>query len=482
MDARNFTARKSVPALVPLGILIAAVRLGDVVAYVAAGLASCWLVSALDYPAPFEPQILALMGAIAAASLCLAHLDGYAPGSVRKLWGRLLRRGLATLAGVAAASLCLSLVPEERALIPAWPLAWFMISMVLMALGHGLLSVAVRHWAATGRMSRRVAVVGVNEFSESFLTRAASHPDEGVEVVGVYRDQEDKPELSRHAGHRVRGTIEDVVLESRRDRIDAIVLAMPLTQPARIAHARRVLASVVGDVYVTTGLAGLKFQAGDLQAIAATPVVNVRRRPLTPWQVLQKNIFDRAAGALLLVALSAGLLAIAILIKLDSPGPVLFRQPRLGFNNRMFTVYKFRTMHHHAADLMADRQTTRDDPRITRVGRFLRKLSLDELPQLLNVLNGSMSLVGPRPHAPNTKAAGVLFQDGVAEYAVRHRVKPGITGWAQANGWRGETHTHEQIEQRVAHDLYYIDNWSLKLDIQILFLTVLREINSKTAF
>jgi len=171
-----------------------------------------------------------------------------------------------------------------------------------------------------------------------------------------------------------------------------------------------------------------------------------------------------------------------LLIKLDSPGPVLFRQPRLGFNNVMFTVYKFRTMQHGAADLLADKQTTRGDPRITRVGRILRKLSLDELPQLFNVLGGSMSLVGPRPHAPNTKAGDTLFHDAVAEYALRHRVKPGITGWAQVSGWRGETKTLEQIEQRVACDLYYIDNWSLKFDIRIIFLTLVREINSSTAF
>jgi lipopolysaccharide/colanic/teichoic acid biosynthesis glycosyltransferase len=161
---------------------------------------------------------------------------------------------------------------------------------------------------------------------------------------------------------------------------------------------------------------------------------------------------------------------------------VLFRQPRLGFNNRMFLCYKFRTMHHGMADLLADRQTTRDDPRITRIGRYLRKLSVDELPQLFNVLNGTMSLVGPRPHAPNTKAADRLFAEVVQQYALRHRVKPGITGWAQVNGWRGETRTVDQIEQRVKFDLFYIENWSVLLDLRILVMTVLREVASRQAF
>jgi lipopolysaccharide/colanic/teichoic acid biosynthesis glycosyltransferase len=173
---------------------------------------------------------------------------------------------------------------------------------------------------------------------------------------------------------------------------------------------------------------------------------------------------------------------LAMGIRLDSKGPILFRQPRLGFNNRMFTCYKFRTMYANMTDVKADRQTTRSDPRITRVGRWMRKFSLDELPQLFNVMNGTMSLVGPRPHAPNTKAADRLFSEVVQQYAVRHRVKPGITGWAQVNGWRGETKTVEQIENRVRCDLFYIDNWSLLFDVKIVAMTILREIYSENAF
>ena len=163
--------------------------------------------------------------------------------------------------------------------------------------------------------------------------------------------------------------------------------------------------------------------------------------------------------------------AIALAIKFDSPGRVLFKQKRQGFNNNPFEVWKFRTMHAHLEKPDCIVQVTKDDPRVTRRGRFLRRTSLDELPQLFNVLRGEMSIVGPRPHAAATKAQGHLFEDIVDSYAARHRVNPGITGWAQVNGWRGETNTVEDIQKRVEHDLYYIDNWSIWLDLVIVART-----------
>jgi lipopolysaccharide/colanic/teichoic acid biosynthesis glycosyltransferase len=176
------------------------------------------------------------------------------------------------------------------------------------------------------------------------------------------------------------------------------------------------------------------------------------------------------------------LAVVALAVKLDSPGPILFRQPRLGLNDRTFTILKFRSMYASSTDIMAARQTSKEDARVTRVGKWLRKLSLDELPQLFNVLSGDMSLVGPRPHAPSTRAGGQLLKDVMAEYVVRHQVKPGITGWAQINGSRGELVTTEDLRRRVTFDLEYIQRWSLWLDIKIVVLTVLREVFSKHAF
>jgi len=196
----------------------------------------------------------------------------------------------------------------------------------------------------------------------------------------------------------------------------------------------------------------------------------------------QKIVLDWTLAALLLVILIVPCLFIAAAIKLDSSGDVFFRQPRVGFRNQRFMIWKFRTMQSTVSDLGGTQLTARGDPRITRVGNWLRKWSIDEWPQLLNVLAGEMSLVGPRPHPLHAKAGDRLYPDVVPNYARRHLVKPGITGWAQVNGWRGETTTYHHIEQRVAYDLEYIENQSLKLDLWIMLLTVLREIRSKTAF
>jgi lipopolysaccharide/colanic/teichoic acid biosynthesis glycosyltransferase len=177
------------------------------------------------------------------------------------------------------------------------------------------------------------------------------------------------------------------------------------------------------------------------------------------------------------------MLAVAIAIKLDSRGPVFFRQKRYGFNNELIEVFKFRSMYVDQCDVTAAKLVTKDDPRVTRVGRFIRKTSLDELPQLLNVvLKGDLSLVGPRPHALHAKAANQLYDQVVDGYFARHKVKPGITGWAQINGWRGETDTQEKIQRRVEHDLYYIEHWSVFFDLQILAATPLALFKTENAY
>jgi exopolysaccharide biosynthesis polyprenyl glycosylphosphotransferase len=202
-------------------------------------------------------------------------------------------------------------------------------------------------------------------------------------------------------------------------------------------------------------------------------MLHVFDRPISGWSWFIKMAEDYLVAIFVLVILSPLLFLIALAIKLDSRGPILFRQHRQGFNNAPIEIWKFRTMRTDSANPEgAVIQATHHDPRVTRVGRFLRRLSLDELPQLVNVLRGEMSIVGPRPHAPGTRARGQLFEEAVERYAARHRVKPGITGWAQINGWRGETDTLEKIQKRVEHDLYYIDNWSIWLDLLIIVQTI----------
>ncbi len=211
-------------------------------------------------------------------------------------------------------------------------------------------------------------------------------------------------------------------------------------------------------------------------------MIDLYDKPIANWDFVIKSAFDKIVSALALMLFSPLMLAIALAIKLDSSGPIFFRQTRYGFNNEPIEVLKFRSMYTNAADVAAAQLVTKGDARVTRVGRFIRKTSLDELPQLFNVLRGDLSLVGPRPHAPAAKADDRLYTDVVSHYFARHKVKPGMTGWAQVNGWRGETDTSEKIERRVEHDLYYIENWSVLFDLYILALTPLALFKTENAY
>jgi len=407
---------------------------------------------------------------------------GYTLLRLGQLGRSVLDTVLPVLIGWTAVAVSLFMLHGRAMAMPsrAWPFAFAAASGVLLAGHRVVLHQAIRRWRRDGRLVQRVAVVGVNDFSATFLDRLAAQPDAYL-VTGVYDDRQSRiPAHLQHIG--VRGGVDALLSASREERIDVVVVALSLSAADRINDILTRLSSLVVDVFLTTDIAGLRYEGTQFTAIGPNPVISVGERPLKDWRAVKKAVFDRVIGGALLLCAAVPLLVVAVLVKLDSPGPVLFRQPRVGFDNRMFSIFKFRTMHASMTDLLADRQTTRDDPRVTRVGRWLRRFSVDELPQLLNVVQGSMSLVGPRPHAPNTKAANKLFADVVSQYAVRHRVKPGITGWAQVNGWRGETKTEDQVRSRVRFDLDYIQNWSLTLDLKILLLTVFREVHSSTAF
>jgi exopolysaccharide biosynthesis polyprenyl glycosylphosphotransferase len=224
------------------------------------------------------------------------------------------------------------------------------------------------------------------------------------------------------------------------------------------------------------------FSFEDQTSAGSITHIALQRRPMNQWQQICKRLFDIIIGLIAIFLVLPLFLITAAMIKLDSSGPVLFRQPRRGFNNQPFLIFKFRTMHANLSDVMSARQTSRDDPRVTRVGRWLRRLSIDELPQLLNVLRGEMSIVGPRPHTPHTRIDGEMLDQVLVEYLKRYQVKPGITGWAQVNGARGELVKREDLRRRVDYDLKYIQRWSIGFDLKIIALTVTREIISKHAF
>jgi Undecaprenyl-phosphate glucose phosphotransferase len=402
----------------------------------------------------------------------LAYLLGPHRGRVATVGGVVLGASVGTIV------LVLTGVPLSMA--AQWAGMWAVCGGVaLLLLRMATLSI-LRRYQAQGRLARKLAIVGVNNLSAALIERVdMTAPN--TAVVGLYVERDEEAPQSQ-CGVAVLGGLDDLIVHTRVQAIDTIVVAVPLVERARLERICDRLRDVACDVYLTADVVGLHYRASALAEIDGHPVIVVRQRPLKDWQGVQKRAFDLLFGWLFLALAAPAMAAIALAIRFDSPGPVLFRQRRLGFNNNVITVFKFRTMHHQLSDPLANRLTERNDPRVTRLGRILRKLSLDELPQIFNVLSGDMSLVGPRPHALNAKAANRYYGDVVAEYARRHVVKPGITGWAQVSGWRGETRTEEQIRQRVAHDLHYIENWSLGFDLKILWLTFVREVFSRHAF
>ena len=251
----------------------------------------------------------------------------------------------------------------------------------------------------------------------------------------------------------------------------------------RILQMLRKLWVLPSDIRLAAHGNKLRFRPRSYSYVGDMPVLDVVDRPIADWDVIKKSIFDRVIGFLILVALSPLMLLIALAVRLDSPGPIFFRQKRYGFNNQVINIFKFRSLYKDKEDVTGAQQVTRTDSRVTRVGRILRKSSLDELPQLFNVVfYGNLSLVGPRPHTLTAQIQNRAYEVVVDGYFARHRVRPGMTGWAQINGWRGETDTLEKIQRRVEHDLYYIENWSIGLDLYILARTPLALIKHDNAY
>jgi polysaccharide biosynthesis protein PslA len=471
---------KLVPSSGSAHLIVSAICLVSVGGLVASGFLASQACVALGFKATITHQVITTLSATFVTISALRQMGACVPHRQHiqyRLRGALVATGLGTLAAFG----CLALMSAPAPAMRLWLLLWILAAGSLTTMAALISAYFADTRIYTERITRRIAVVGVNSQGASFISRINNDPARATTIIGLYDDGADSAgEVT--CGVPVSGGIADLVARSRWERIDAIVLAFPLFDLDRLTRARAALSSLPFDIYMTGEILDLTCKTSRVDRLGMQPVIKIGSTPLTEWQTLQKGAVDWVFSAILLVVSLPVLLLVALAIRIDSPGPVLFRQQRRGFNNKMFYVFKFRTMYHHMADLTADRQTTRDDPRITPVGRFLRRTSLDEVPQLLNVLRGEMSLVGPRPHAPNTKAGGRLFPDAVADYALRYRVKPGITGWAQINGCRGETRTREQIEQRVAYDLFYIENWSLVLDLKIMVLTAIRELNSKVAF
>jgi polysaccharide biosynthesis protein PslA len=319
--------------------------------------------------------------------------------------------------------------------------------------------------------AQRVAVVGSGESAARLVQWLAATEPRLVDVIGIFEDRSRDRVTDSTLAKMIRGNTSDLIELYKSAPFDKIVIALPHSAEDRLLYLLRRLRQLPVDIALAPDLIGFRSANQGQSEIAGLKLYKLTERPIRGSQRVMKGGIDRLLSAMALLFLSPLLLMVALAIRLDSRGPILFKQPRQGLGDSLFQVYKFRTMRADLGDAIGRQQTQRDDPRVTRLGAWLRRTSIDELPQLLNVLRGEMSLVGPRPHTPHMLIGDKQIFDLVDEYSFRHRVKPGITGLAQVNGYRGAIDTPEHLRARVDYDLYYIDHWSLWLDFKILFRT-----------
>ena len=363
-----------------------------------------------------------------------------------------------------------------------WLVTWFASGALLVMAGRLVAGWYVRKAASSGRLYQRVAIYGSGPLTENLIEELEADNHSIVRIAGIFDDRNDARAPRQIAGYPRLGGLNDLITMSRTKQLDLVVVSLPLAAESRLSSVAGRLSVLPADVKMPARATDLRFSPRTYSRVGSVAMIDLFDKPIADWDHVSKWLFDKIIGSLALVALVPVMLLVALAVKLDSRGPVFFRQKRYGFNNELIEVFKFRSMYVDRCDATASKLVTKNDPRVTRVGQFIRKTSLDELPQLINVVRGNLSLVGPRPHALQAKAAGHLYDEIVDGYFARHKVKPGITGWAQINGWRGETDTEEQITKRIEHDLYYIENWSVFLDLYILLKTPFALLNTERAY
>ena len=352
-----------------------------------------------------------------------------------------------------------------------WAFTTLFSTILLLCLLRVGICLLLHGLARSGRLTRKVILVGAGEQAERLVDKFESKKYPWIQIVGVFDDRADDRVPLKIGNYPVLGNMEQLIEYAREQHCDDILVTLPWTAETRILNILNKLNVLPVCIRLGPDLISTDFPQSRFEYYGGIPMLSVIDKPIDDWKSIVKICEDWIFTLSILILLMPVMLIIALFIKMESPGPVFFRQKRYGFNNQLIKVLKFRTMYIDQQDEDAERLASRDDVRVTRVGKFLRHTSLDELPQFINVLKGEMSVVGPRPHAIKASADGKLYQDVVSEYAVRHKVKPGITGWAQVNGWRGETDTVEKISKRVEHDIYYIENWSPLLDLKIIART-----------
>lgn len=431
-----------------------------------------YIIGVLHLTDPFNAYALASLIGAATFVTGLNRAHAYEFHRLSSL-GWQATRGFLIWGGTASLLLALAFITKISSdFSRGWAIVWSLGAYGLFLAVRTILWLMIRRWTRAGRLVRNIVIVGAGEATRQLIVKLRCLPTTAVAVLGIFDDRIDRARAIKDIdGIPVLGTVDDLLIYSREVIIDEVIIALPLTAEQRVKTLFAKLGQIPADLRLSMAPLAGAIPIRGVSFHGDAPVLRVTDRPLQHWNALTKWFEDKVIGAILLILFAPFMMLIAVLIKIDSRGPVLFVQDRYGFNNKTIRVLKFRTMQTTQCDASGAVRTVRNDPRLTGVGRILRRFSLDELPQLLNVVAGHMSLVGPRPHAVTMRAGSQLYQEAVHEYLHRHRVKPGMTGWSQVNGLRGEIDTVEKAGARVSFDLQYIEDWSIWLDFRILLMT-----------
>jgi Undecaprenyl-phosphate glucose phosphotransferase len=382
----------------------------------------------------------------------------------------------------AAMALALFFLKSSESFSRFWFAGWFVTGAVYLVSERVALAWGLRRWLRNGVLERRAVIVCGGRPAQDLIRSLEAQPDNDIRILGIFDDRLDRRSPELVAGYPKLGTVAELVEFVRLARVDMLIISLPMTAEKRILDLLRKLWILPVDIRIAAHASKLKFRPRAYSHVGSAAMLDVFDKPITDWDSVAKRIFDITFSLVAIAILWPVMLGAAIAVKTTSKGPIIFKQKRHGFNNEIINVFKFRSMYTDMGDPTAAMAVTKGDPRVTRVGRFIRKSSIDELPQFFNVLKGDLSLVGPRPHAVLAQSHDRIYADIVEGYFARHRVKPGVTGWAQINGWRGEIDTDEKIKFRTAFDLHYIENWSLLFDLKILFMTPFRLLNTENAY
>ena len=423
--------------------------------------------------APLSAALGPTLGA-GAALWALKALGAYAFAPHESLWRQSMKAGCAWAVGAIFALLVAWLIGGSLEVAALW--AGFAFAGLIAM--HGGDWFTVRRLRKTGRLTPNVVVVGATANASRLIEAALKTGD--AAILGVFDDRMSRIPSEIH-GVRVLGDTKSLLSHKLLPFIDRIIITVTPSAQTRVRELIDKLKYLPNAVTLFMDVEGVDAQRAALSRLAHAPLTQVSGVREDDARADAKRLQDVALGGVGLIVALPIMLLTALAVRLDSPGPIFFRQRRHGFNNEIINVWKFRSMRHEAADAHATRQVSTDDDRVTRVGRIIRKLSLDELPQLINVVKGEMSLVGPRPHAVGMKTAGEDSHQLVAEYAWRHRMKPGLTGWAQVNGSVGAVDTPELVRRRVSLDIEYIERQSFWFDLWIIATTIPSLIGNKTA-